>query len=192
MFVFTLVYLSPRAFKYIRQKFNNNLPHPATIRKWFLNSSSNGEPGICGTSLAVVKNLVAEKKAKGEELFCTLAYDEMSIRRHVQWLNSQKKFSGFITFGNISSEQSEHLPVASQVLVFMLNGINFKFNLPIAFYFINTLDGMEKVVLLSAILKQICETGAMDFHQISKQPKSSEPALTWKISDHTLVMLSIR
>lgn len=178
MFVFTLVYLSPRAFNYIRQKFKNNLPHPATIRKWFLNSSATGEPGICGTSLSIIKKLVTDQKAKGEDLYCTLAFDEMSIRRHVQWLNSQKKFSGFINFGNISSEKSEHLPVASHAKVFMLNGINLKFNLPVAFYFIKTLDGMEKVVLISAILKEMCETGAkvlvVDFDGLATNIKATE------------------
>lgn len=178
MFVFTLVYLSPRSYNYMREKFNNNLPHPSTIRRWFLNSNSNGEPGICETSLSVIRKLVAEQKSKGQHLYCTLAFDEMSIRRGVQWLNSKKIFSGFITYGNVTNNGSGRLPVATNVLVFMLNGINRSFNLPVAFYFINNLDGMEKMIMITAILKSITDTGAkvliVDFDGLRTNIKATE------------------
>lgn len=158
MFVFTLRFLSPKAYDYIRKKFKNNLPHQATIRKWFLNSSIDGEPGICGRSIELLKILIANQKEKGEELYCSLIHDEISIRRGAQWLHSQKKFIGFINYGSVDVD-AEHLPLASNVLVFMINGMNVSFNLPIAFYFISSLNGIEKMTLITAILKILGETG---------------------------------
>lgn len=156
MFVFTLRFLSPKAYDYIRAKFDNNLPHPSTIRRWFLNSNSRGEPGLCQGSFDLLKNLVQEQHSKGEDLYVAVIWDEVSIRRHLQWLHAEKFFSGFITYGNVDGE-AEHLPIASHALVFMVNGINLPFNLPIAFYFIQQLDGIEKLVLHTAILKTLAE-----------------------------------
>lgn len=158
MFVFTLRFLSPKAYDYIRAKFDNNLPHPSTIRRWFLNSNSRGEPGFCQGSLDLLQNLIKEQQSKGEELYCAVVFDEMSIRRAVQWLHSEKKFSGFITYGSVE-EESEHLPIASNVLVFIVNGINLRLNLPVAFYFIRQLNGTEKWVLVNSVLKMLADVG---------------------------------
>lgn len=158
MFVFTLRFLSPKAYDYIREKFDKNLPHPSTIRKWFLHSNSSGEPGFCKGSLDILKKLLEEQHLKGEELNCALVFDEMAIRRALYWLQCIKKFSGFITYGSME-EESDHLPIASNVLVFMLNGINVRFNLPVAFYFIRQLNGVEKWVLVNAVLKTLAEMG---------------------------------
>lgn len=81
----------------MRQRFNNNLPHPSTLRKYFANSSSNGQPGISEDSLESLWKLVAEN----EDVYCTLSFDEMHIRRNVQWNDRQKKFIGGITYGTI-------------------------------------------------------------------------------------------
>lgn len=82
----------------------------------------------------------------------------MSIRDHVQWLDDKKEFSGFITFGKIQ-EDADHLPVASNVLAFLLSGINTKFHLPIGIYFVDALEGIDKAILLQNILKVLTEIG---------------------------------
>lgn len=149
--------LSPKGYAYVREKFKNNLPHPSTIRTWYANSS-NGEPGISKDSLENLKNLVDEYKLKNEEIYCTLAFDEMSIRRHVQWSDTQKKFIGHISYGSIP-ENAEYLPVANNALVFMVNGINVSFNVPVAFHFINCLQAHEKAALLKVVLTAVSQTG---------------------------------
>lgn len=45
-FCMKIHYLSVRAFMAIRSTFNNNLPHPATVRHWYANSDMCCEPGI--------------------------------------------------------------------------------------------------------------------------------------------------
>lgn len=157
-FALTLHSLSPRGYGYVRKKFNLNLPHPSTIRAWFSNSHANGEPGISKESIDTLTNLVKEYKEKDMELYCTLSMDEMSLLRNVQWCENQKKFKGHITYGSIP-QNSEYLPVANNAIVFMVNGINMNFNLPVAFQFINCLQAHEKAALVLVVLRALTEIG---------------------------------
>lgn len=154
----TLRYYSPRAYNYFRGKFNNNLPHPSTIRKWYQQSSVQVESGILTANMKILEAKVQELQQHGQVLQCGLIHDEMSIRQHVQWLNEKKKMSGFITFGKVDDDGAK-LPIATNVIVFLLSGINIPFHMPIAYYFINKLEGVDKVVLLSLIIKKLTEIG---------------------------------
>lgn len=111
LFVLNLRYLSPRCYEHVRSKFQNNLPHISTIRKWFQHSSTNGEPGICNASISTLESLVKKSEAKGEKVYCTISYDEMAIREHVQWIDAKKRFLGYINYGTVSNS-TEFLPLA--------------------------------------------------------------------------------
>lgn len=84
---------------------------------------------------------------------CALVFDEVSIRKHLQWSRAQKKFLGQIDYG-FRPDCSE-VPIANNAIVFMLKGINFEMCLPVAHYFINTLNGEEKATLLKAIITKV-------------------------------------
>lgn len=156
-FVLTLRFYSLRAYNYVRNKFHNNLPHPRTIIKWYQQSDIQTKSGICTRSFELIKDKVNELKEEGKKLYVGLVFDEMHIREHLQWM-SDKKFSGFITFGKIS-ENCETLPLATQVLVFLISGINISFHMPIAYYFIENLDSIDKTVLITSIIKMLNDTG---------------------------------
>lgn len=149
-FALTLHFHSPRAYNYLRDKFNNCLPHVGTIRSWYMNSSAHGEPGFCKESFNTLKNLAEKYKKENKQLFCSLIFDEMSIRKQLQWSESRKRFLGPINYGFRTT--TEEVQLAKNALVFMLNGINAKFNIPIAFYFIETLNATEKANLMHEIL----------------------------------------
>lgn len=157
-FALTVHFYSPRGYNYIREKFSNNLPHVSTIRKWYQNSSTNGEAGFCKQSFSTLAELAAQQKANGIELVCALNFDEMSIRKHLQWSDSRKKFIGHTNYG--FRPECEELPLANNVIVFMLHGVNVKFSIPIAFYLIETLKSEEKVELLKEILGAVAACGA--------------------------------
>lgn len=156
-FAFTLSYYSPRAYRFIRAKFENNLPHPSTMRKWYANSMANGKPGISESSISMLRTLIEDLKTRNEKLYVTLVFDEMAINPMLTWSESQKKFIGFINYGKYDSDK--RLPLASQAIVFMVNGINASFNLPVAHYFINALDTTEKMFLLLAVMKALTDAG---------------------------------
>lgn len=118
---------------------------------------ASGEPGICQSSITMLTALVDELKAKHRKLLVTLSFDEMAIRKNVTWSVGQKKFIGFINYGKFVSD--EQLPLASNCIVFMVNGINEPFNLPVAHYFINNLDTMEKMFLVLTVIKALTDIG---------------------------------
>lgn len=124
----------PRLYNYMRKKFNNNLPHESTVKNWYSNCHFDGSTGITSESLDALKVLVAEMKRQNKTLYCSLSFDEMRIRRVVQWLDYQKKFSGYVTYGRKNDNGSS--PVASQALVFVLSGINVSISIPVAYHFI--------------------------------------------------------
>lgn len=50
-FCMGLEYSSPAAYRYVRRVFNNHLPAPETLRRWY--RSINAEPGITSMSLDI-------------------------------------------------------------------------------------------------------------------------------------------
>lgn len=156
-FAFSLNFYSPRAYSYVRQKFNYNLPHPSTLRQWYAKSDADGEPGFCQAGLNCMKQLADNEKQNGKQFFCTLAFDEIFIRHHVQYNDSQKKFMGFVTYGH---DENEPLPVATQAIVFLVNGINVPISIPVAHQFIAKLNAKNKSHLLRDVITEISKTGA--------------------------------
>lgn len=158
MFSLNLRYLSPRGYEYLRKKFNDNLPHSATIRKWFSFSNAGTNGGFIGAALETLEKLVQEFRANNKTIYAAIAFDEMAIRGLVQWLHHRKKFSGFINFGT-KVFSNDPLPIATNALVVMLNGINFKATIPIAYYFVTSLIAEEKAILVASILKTLTNIG---------------------------------
>lgn len=156
-FILTLRFYSPRAYDYVREKFQKNLPQPSTIRKWYQHSHAQSKSGICTRIFELIKDKVNKLSEEEKELYAGLVFDEMSIREYLQWLR-EKKFSGFITFGKVS-EDCERLPLATQVLVFLLSGINIRFHVPIAYFFIQNIEAVDKVVLITSVIQMLNAVG---------------------------------
>lgn len=158
MFAFNMRFLSPRSYEYLRSKFDNNLPHSTTIRKWFSLSNASGDGGLNGAAFETLKKIGDDFKKEGKSIYCAISLDEMSIRRHVQWQHYKKKFSGFVNFATKQNE-NDPLPVATNAIVVLLNGINVHLTIPIAYFFITTLISEEKAILVAAILKALTDIG---------------------------------
>lgn len=61
-FCLTVSYFSPRAYRYIRDKFNNTLPSPSAMRNWY--ASLNASPGFTTESFDVLRRKADEWKEK--------------------------------------------------------------------------------------------------------------------------------
>lgn len=72
----------------------------------------------------------------------------MSIRKHVQW--NGKENEGFVDVG--TSIDDDSLPVASEVLLFLVVPLNAVWKLPIAYFLI---DGMSADVKCNLVLEAI-------------------------------------
>lgn len=159
-FCLALRYHSPRAYNQVRQEFGNKLPHENTIRQWILNSDSKGDPGIDESHMKKLKNIATEFEQKnGVPLLCSLVFDEINIRRQIFWSAHTSKYVGFVE--NKQSNQTDELnkPMCRQAIVFLLNGLNGYVEFPVAFYFIDSLNKIERSELLLQIIAAVSETG---------------------------------
>lgn len=156
-FALTLSIYSPKAYRYVREKFGSQLPHPSTLAKWYSQSDCCGEPGILSEAIKTLEKLAKVSKEQNKPLLGSLAFDEVAIRRHVQYDHQKKQWYGYITKGKPGADGK--LPVANNALVFMLTILNFCVSIPIAYYNITTLDGNEKKNLLLDIMTTLHDVG---------------------------------
>lgn len=155
-FCTTLHFHSPRGYEYVRAAFGNTLPNPYTIRHWYANSDINGESGINEYCLNILKKKVQEKKAKNEQLYLALLFDEMAIRKLIQF--SEKGMMGYEDF--LGTDPAEAKP-ASNCIVYMASAVNDNFHLPVAFFFITSLNAEQKTVGLKKVARAIFDCGAI-------------------------------
>lgn len=156
-FCMALYYYSPRAYQYVREKFNKNIPHAGTMRSWYANCNVNGEPGITEQSLEVIRERASLKQRRNEKLILAISFDEIHIRKHVQWDQNTKQL-----FGYCLNEQTENgdMDVANQAMVYMVRGINDQILIPVAYYFIRSMNGAQRASMLTGVIKSVTDCGA--------------------------------
>jgi hypothetical protein len=77
-FAVTLHFYSPKAYRYVRRKFNNCLPHEKTLVSWY--SSVDGSPRFTKEALQILTLKAQAERDKGKEIICSLVFDETAIR----------------------------------------------------------------------------------------------------------------
>lgn len=155
-FAITLHFYSPKAYKYLRSVFNNNLPSVSTIRKWY--SSINGKPGLSHEAFTALRLRAMEANKNGKEILGCLIFDEVAIRKQEEYDPQTDTKTGHVTFGTEYDESGE--PVfAKEALVFLVAGINEKFKIPVAYFLIAGVKAMEKAALIKQVILWIGKTG---------------------------------
>lgn len=113
------------------------------MKSWYANSDLRGDPGI---QLDVMKKLeqfaIGFEEEHGSQVLCSLVFDEMYIRRQVFWSLQQLQYIGHINYAQESTSQKK--TIANQVMLFMLNGLNVDFEFPVAYFFIESLNTMQR------------------------------------------------
>lgn len=156
----TLQFYSAKAYNYVRKTFDLVLPAPSTIRSWL--SKIDCTPGFTQPALTALKNRANsyKEKNKGRSMLGCLMLDEMSIRKEISLEKHSQNIWGYVDVGannkdSLNNDQDE----ATQALVLMVVGINDNFKIPIGYFFINKITGLEKANLIKEALHQISETG---------------------------------
>lgn len=144
-FYATLHYYSPAAYKYVRGKFNNTLPHPRTISKWY--EKSDVSPGF--TQQAFEK---LHQKSKMKFVTATLVVDEMAIRQRTTW-NGRK------TMGLVDEGLGPKDEVATQAYVFMLVSSTENWKIPLGYFFINGLRAEQRASLIQMCITKCYDVG---------------------------------
>lgn len=137
----TINFLSPKAYAYVRKELKNCLPHLRTIGKLYGNI--NGDVGINEEAL----NAISNHMKKQPDLLLSITFDEMSIRKQIDF--DGKNNIGFVDWGN--GCESNDQP-ASSALVFMAIAVNANWKIPIAYYFVHNVSAEEKCGILLQVL----------------------------------------
>lgn len=155
-FCISLNNISPAGYRFLRSQFNNTIPTPCTLRAWHSNADVNAKPGILSQSLEMLKRKASEKSANGEKLIGGLLFDEVSIRKMLQWANNE-----MIGFECVPGLDNKNASIATQSIVFMFSGINDQIQVPVAYYFIAKLDSNAKSILIEEVMKAVIDCGVI-------------------------------
>lgn len=158
LFCLTLHFYSPRAYEYLRQKFNLNVPSIRTLRYWY--SSINGSPGFTNEAFDALRQRCEIMKAEHKNLLVAVMYDEMSIRKHSQYDASTKEYLGHISIGK-SSEDEYSTPLCKEAFVVMVSTVGDEnaFKLPIGYFFCAGLSADEKAAIVTEAIYRLHRIG---------------------------------
>lgn len=146
-FALTLHFYSPRAYNYMRKKFDLCLPHPRTLRGWYQNVDCR--PGITKEAIETIKHVAKEKT----DLVITLMFDEMSIREHIEF--DGRNHHGYVNVGN--NIHGDHVDKAKEALVIMAVAVNSFWKIPIAYFFGRGFTATQKATLLKQCIDALSD-----------------------------------
>lgn len=149
-FALTLHYYSPKAYEYVRNTFNTCLPHTRTLRAWY--SSIHGDAGFTTESFAALKLKAETTKYP---IIAGLVMDEMAIRRRIEW--DGNNLHGHVEIG--SGLDGDYINEAKEALVFLVTGINCNFKVPVAYFLVDGVTGVQRSELVKQCLERIHDTG---------------------------------
>lgn len=149
---------SKSAYTWVRQKFSKRLPTVRTLRSWQSNISANcsTQSGFNSQTLSTLEKLAQEKRTEGKELYISLCFDEISIRQHIQWVHSEKKYTGLI---NYAKRNTDEVPVANFAIFFLVTLAESGRSLILGYFLIKTLNTVEKAELIKRAIKELNNTG---------------------------------
>ena len=150
-------FYSPRAYEYVRTVYKEILLSVRTIRKWY--ESIDGKPGCTSEALVALQLRASAAAGVGKKLVCNLVMDEMFIRKEVQYDPFQKKNYGYVDFGNPFQNEEDERELAKEALVFLVNAVNDRFKIPVAYYFLNGVNASEKSNLVIEVLTFLFDAG---------------------------------
>lgn len=143
-FALSLHFYSPKAYKYVREKFNKHLPSVSTIKSWY--RVVDGSPGFTDESFKAI-----ELRCKEKSGIVNLVLDEMSIKEEI--IYDKKEFHGGINFGTILNTDSAYSdndnPItAKNALVLMAVSLNENWKIPIGYFLVRSLNAEERASIL--------------------------------------------
>lgn len=145
-----MAFYSPAAYRYLRRTLNNSLPAPSTIRSWY--SAVDGGPGITHEAIEMLKQ---KAQATSKVLEVCLSVDEMAIRQSLQFNSQTKTMSGYVTVASARATNN----IATKALVYLVTSIHEKFKIPVGYFFVNGLDGLELAAVTDEVIRVLTEAG---------------------------------
>lgn len=152
-FAMTLQFYNCKAYDYVRSTFELALPAQSTLRAWF--SKVECTPGISTPSIEQLKITAKDYFIKNNKpLLLALTLDEMSLKKEIVSEKNSQNVWGYVDFG-ADIQYSNNQEAATEAFVFMVVGVNSNFKLPVAYFFINKLNGEEKANVTKDVLHHL-------------------------------------
>ncbi|KAF0729052.1 ACYPI003781 protein [Aphis craccivora] len=130
-FALTLNFYSPKAYNFVREQFGLSIPHATTLRSWY--HEIKVEEGFTEQSFTALKYKSLEYRQNGKNLYYSMIFDEMHIKRQIEW--DGKKLHGFSSIGNCSTLSDPVLRAATQVLVILVVALDSSWKVPMGYFF---------------------------------------------------------
>lgn len=135
------------------------MPALSTIKAWLSASDCDGKSGFCQQTIISLRKLVQDQ-ADGEcpkKLYVSLCFDEIAIRRRIDYNHGQRSFSGLIEIGK---RKNQECFIANNAIFFLITCIETGRSLILGYFLIRTLNTNEKFNLLKDAIAVINETNA--------------------------------
>lgn len=150
-FALSIYYKSPSAYRFLRDR-GFKIPCVTLIRKWV--SIYNVTPGFSTDVIAKLTKKVASMS--DDEKQCVLLFDEMSIRKALEYEPKHDLIEGFEDLGPLGRTNN----VASHALLFMLRGLKYHWKCPFSYVVAkNGVKSSSLALLLDLCVEKVFETG---------------------------------
>lgn len=141
---------SPKNYRFMQKYFT--LPSKRTLGRY--SAQLVFQTGVDTKLFA----LIAEKvKSLSEEYkYCTLTWDEVSLKAHLDYSVSRDEIDGFVDMLDV-----RRAAFATHALTFMIRGIKIPFKQPIGYFFTHGLKHFELAEMIALITKAVLDTGIL-------------------------------
>lgn len=112
--------------------------------------------GVDHKFLEAVKNIVKDWAEKDK--YCVMFWDEVSMKEHLEYCQSQDYIEGFIEMN-----KSKEAIFATHALTFMVRGFNVAYKQTMGYFYTNGIKSFELVELVKLMIEEVLKTGKIPF-----------------------------
>jgi hypothetical protein len=167
-FALTPHFYSPKAYRYVRKHWEQLLPHPGTLGKWY--KVVDACPGFTKEALDCISLRTADSKP----VLANLVFDEMAIREQLIW--SEGRFIGGVNLGIQEDESNDSVPLANNAFVLIVVPINQHWKVSIGYFLIRSLNAQQRAKILKKAFFLLNEVN-VHIHSITFDGLSSNLAM---------------
>lgn len=149
-FALTLHFTSAKAYDFVRKIFKTSLPHPRTLKHWYLRV--NGDPGFTKEAFVALKRKADSSK---QPILATFVIDVMLMNRRVE-VDGNGSY-GYVNVGTgLESDMSHE---AREVLALSVTAINGHFSVPVAYFLTSIVTSEQRAELVKFGIEMAHDAG---------------------------------
>lgn len=149
----SMYFRGPALYQHMRSNLHFNLPGQCTIRNWL--KLHHLSAGLSQNIMHLCKLKAASMEDSEKQ--CVLLFDEMQIKKHLEYNSTLDLIEGFEDLGEPLGRRAK---IASHASVFMIRGLLNTWKIPIQYvYTFGPITANDLSVLISELLTKLKSTG---------------------------------